>query len=157
LFTQSIAYSNDRGRTFTKYEGNPVQEHIIGGNRDPKVIWFDKAQEWVIILELDETFGIFTSKDLKQWQMQSILEDGAFHDCPELFELPVDGDKNNTMWVIHDGTAKYFCGSAGVQRHPQKRWAMHSNGMGIDGIRTNTGYAIQPADNISCRAYITHY
>jgi fructan beta-fructosidase len=110
LFTQSIAYSNDRGRTVTKYEGNPVQEHIIGGNRDPRVIWYEDTQEWVIILELDETFGFFTSKDLKQWQMQSILEDGAFHDCPELFELPVDGDKSNTMWVIHDGTGKYFCG-----------------------------------------------
>ena len=109
-YTQSIAYSNDRGRTFTKYEGNPVQEHIIGGNRDPKAIWFDKTQEWVILLELEETFGIFTSKDLKKWEMQSDLEDGAFHDCPELFELPVDGDENNTMWVIHDGTAKYFCG-----------------------------------------------
>jgi len=109
-FTQSVAYSNDRGRTLTKYEGNPVQQHIIAGNRDPKVIWWEKTQEWVIILELDETFGIFTSKDLKKWEMQSNLEDGAFHDCPELFELPVDGDKNNTMWVIHDGTGKYFCG-----------------------------------------------
>jgi len=109
-FTQSIAYSNDRGRTVTKYEGNPVQEHIIGGNRDPKVIWWEETQEWVIILELDETFGFFTSKDLKKWEMQSVLEDGAFHDCPELFELPVDGDENNTKWVIHDGTGNYFCG-----------------------------------------------
>ncbi len=109
-FTQSIAYSNDRARTFTKYEGNPVQENVIGINRDPKVIWWEETQEWVIILELNETFGFFTSEDLKQWEMQSILEDGAFHDCPELFELPVDGDANNTKWVIHDGTGNYFCG-----------------------------------------------
>jgi fructan beta-fructosidase len=110
LFTQSIAYSNDRGRTLTKHKGNPVQEHIIGGNRDPKVIWWEETQEWVIILELDETFGFFTSKDLKQWERQSVLEGGAFHDCPELFELPVDGDENNTKWIIHDGTGKYFYG-----------------------------------------------
>jgi len=109
-FTQSIAYSNDRGRILTKYEGNPVQEHIIASNRDPKIIWCDKTQEWVMILELDEYFGFFTSKDLKKWEMQSTLEDGHFHDCPEMFQLPVDGDESNTMWVIHDGTGKYFCG-----------------------------------------------
>jgi sucrose-6-phosphate hydrolase SacC (GH32 family) len=87
-----------------------VQEYIIGGNRDPKAIWYEKTQEWIIILEFDETFGFFTSKDLKKWKQQSILEDGAFHDCPEMFELPVDGDESNKMWVIHDGTGNYFCG-----------------------------------------------
>ena len=119
-FTQSIAYSNDLARTVTKYEGNPVQEHIIGGNRDPKAIWHEKTQEWVIILEFDETFGFFTSKDLKKWEQQSILEDGAFHDCPEMFELPVDGDKNNKMWVIHDGTGKYFCGDFDGKKYTPK-------------------------------------
>lgn len=109
-FTQSLAYSNDRGRTLTKYAGNPVQGHINKINRDPKVIWWDQTQEWVIILELNDTFGFFTSKNLKRWELQSILEDGAFHDCPELFELPVDGDENNTKWIIHDGTGKYFYG-----------------------------------------------
>ena len=46
------------------YEGNPVQEHIAGGNRDPKAIWYEPAQEWVIVLYLDENMmGFFTSKD----------------------------------------------------------------------------------------------
>ncbi|MHC5155597.1 MAG: glycoside hydrolase family 32 protein [Planctomycetota bacterium] len=140
-YTQSIAYSNDRGRTFTKYEGNPVQEHIIGGNRDPKAIWFDKTQEWVILLELEETFGIFTSKDLKKWEMQSDLEDGAFHDCPELFELPVDGDENNTMWVIHDGTAKYFCGDFDGKKYtPQTELIKRNYG--------NCFYAAQAFNNV---------
>jgi fructan beta-fructosidase len=120
LMTQSIAYSNDLARTVTKYEGNPVQEHIIGGNRDPKAIWHEEMQEWVIILEFDETFGFFTSKDLKKWEQQSILEDGAFHDCPEMFELPVDGDENNKMWVIHDGTGKYFCGDFDGKKYTPK-------------------------------------
>jgi len=140
-FTQSIAYSNDRGRSFTKYEGNPVQEHIIGGNRDPKVIWFDKTQEWVILLELEETFGIFTSKDLKKWEMQSVLEAGAFHDCPELFELPVDGDENNTKWVIHDGTGNYFCGDFdGKKYSPQTELIKRNYG--------NCFYAAQAFSNI---------
>jgi len=126
-FTQSIAYSNDRGRTLTKYKGNPVQGHIIGGNRDPRVIWWEETQEWVILLELDETFGIFTSKDLKKWELQSILEDGAFHDCPELFELPVDGDENNKMWVIHDGTGKYFCGDFDGKKYTPKTELIERN------------------------------
>ena len=92
------------------FVGQTCMNLIVDGNRDPKVIWFDKTQEWVILLELEETFGIFTSKDLKKWEMQSDLEAGAFHDCPELFELPVDGDENNTKWIIHDGTGKYFYG-----------------------------------------------
>ncbi|QEG37392.1 GH32 C-terminal domain-containing protein [Bythopirellula goksoeyrii] len=109
LFTQSIAYSNDRGRTLTKYAGNPVLPNIAPINRDPKVLWWEEGQEWVVILELDETFGFFTSKDLKKWEMQSNLLDGHFHDCPEMFELSVD-DENNKKWVIHDGTGNYFCG-----------------------------------------------
>ncbi|MHA2203316.1 MAG: glycoside hydrolase family 32 protein, partial [Candidatus Hodarchaeales archaeon] len=51
-FTQSIAYSNDRGRTFVKYSGNPVQEHIRLSNRDPKVIWYAPSNQWVIVLYL---------------------------------------------------------------------------------------------------------
>ena len=46
-FTQSIAYSNDRGRSWIKYEGNPVIEHIVASNRDPKVIWHEPTEKWV--------------------------------------------------------------------------------------------------------------
>ena len=49
-FTQSIAYSNDRGRTWTKYEKNPVLKHIVGGNRDPKVFWHAPSKQWIMAL-----------------------------------------------------------------------------------------------------------
>jgi fructan beta-fructosidase len=108
-FTQSIAYSNDRGRTLTVYEGNPVLGHINGGNRDPKVIWHTPTRQWVMALYLDDhEMGFFTSKDLKSWEFQSKIK--CFHECPELFALPVDGDKNNEKWILYGGSGEYLIG-----------------------------------------------
>ena len=109
-FTQSIAYSNDRGRAFTKYEGNPIIGHIRGGNRDPKVIWHEPTGKWVMVLYVEEEeMDFFTSTDLKNWTKTSRLK--SFHECPELFELPVDGDENNKKWVLYGAAADYFIGS----------------------------------------------
>ena len=73
-FTQALAYSNDKGRTWTKYEDNPVQGHLCEGNRDPKVIWDENAKQWVIVLyTCDNTLVFFTSPDLKQWEQVSEL------------------------------------------------------------------------------------
>jgi fructan beta-fructosidase len=117
-FTQSIAYSNDRGRTWKVYEHNPILGHINGSNRDPKVIWHKPTSQWVMALYLDKrTMGFFTSGDLKSWEFQSKLE--CFHECPELFELPVDGDTNNkrnpasreSKWILYGGSGDYLIGS----------------------------------------------
>jgi fructan beta-fructosidase len=108
-FTQSIAYSNDRGRTCTVYEGNPVLGHINGGNRDPKVIWHTPTGQWVMALYLDDReMAFFTSKDLKSWEFQSKLK--CFHECPELFELPVDGDENDKKWILYGASGEYLVG-----------------------------------------------
>jgi fructan beta-fructosidase len=109
-FTQSIAYSNDRGRTLTKYQGNPIIGHIRGGNRDPKVIWHEPTKRWVMVLYVEESeMDFFTSTDLKKWTKTSRLK--SFHECPELFELPVDGDGDNKKWVLYGAAADYFIGS----------------------------------------------
>jgi len=108
-FTQSIAYSNDRGRTMKVYEGNPILGHISGSNRDPKVIWHVPTGQWVMALYLDKRMmGFFTSDDLKSWEFQSKIE--CFHECPELFELPVDGDENNKKWILYGGSGEYLIG-----------------------------------------------
>jgi len=108
-FTQSIAYSNDRGRTLKVYESNPVLGHINGGNRDPKVIWHTPTAQWVMALYLDDRdMGFFTSKDLKSWKFQSKIK--CFHECPELFALPVDGDKKNEKWILYGGIGEYLVG-----------------------------------------------
>jgi sucrose-6-phosphate hydrolase SacC (GH32 family) len=120
---ECIAYSNDRGRTFKIYEGNPV---ITDSRRDPKPIWYkydkddtplnEKAKElgghWVIGVysEGSEGKGIsyHTSVDLKNWTKQSYI-DGYF-ECPEIFELAVDGNKQNKKWVMFGGSARYAVG-----------------------------------------------
>jgi sucrose-6-phosphate hydrolase SacC (GH32 family) len=108
-FTQSIAYSNDRGRTWTKYEGNPVQGHLNHQNRDTKVIWWEETKEWVLVLYLiNERMAFLRSPDLKRWELQSLLK--SFHECPELFQLPVDGDEDNKKWIHHGGSGDYLIG-----------------------------------------------
>jgi len=108
-FTQSIAYSNDRGRTWNIYEHNPVLGHINGSNRDPKVIWHEPTHQWVMALYLDDKMmGFLTSKDLKSWDLQSRLK--CFHECPELFALPVDGNENDKKWILYGGNGEYLIG-----------------------------------------------
>ncbi|MFQ6132034.1 MAG: GH32 C-terminal domain-containing protein [Armatimonadota bacterium] len=107
---ESIAYSNDRGRTFTDYDGNPVVKHR---GRDPKVIWYEPGGHWVMAVydERDGSRGIafYSSPDLKDWQYQSRIE--GYYECPELFELPVDGDENNRKWVVYAADGDYALGS----------------------------------------------
>jgi fructan beta-fructosidase len=110
-FTQSIAYSNDRGRTFKIYEGNPVQENLDYINRDPKVIWHEQSGQWVIVLHFDErAMAFFTSKDLKSWEYQSELESEILVDCPELFQLCIDGNDKDKKWILYGGSGHYIIG-----------------------------------------------
>ena len=106
---EAIAFSNDRGRTFTEFEGNPAVEHR---GRDPKVIWYEPGGHWVMAVydERDDSKGVafYTSADLKAWEYQSRI-DGYF-ECPEIFELAVDGDKQNTRWVVYGGSGDYAIG-----------------------------------------------
>jgi fructan beta-fructosidase len=121
---EALASSNDRGRTFTYFEGNPILKHP--GN-DPKVIWYTykkndrplnaRAQElgghWVMAVYdftrgFDKNTAFHTSTDLKKWTEQSHLP--GYAECPELVELPVDGDKQNTRWVTFAADAQYAIG-----------------------------------------------
>lgn len=110
-FTQCLAYSNDKGRTFTKYAKNPIIKHIKGGNRDPKVFYYAPGKHWVMALYLDgDEYAIFSSSNLIDWQQTSNLRFPNDGECPDLFELPIDGDKKNTKWVFVAGTGNYMIG-----------------------------------------------
>ena len=110
-FSQCIAYSTDRGRTWTKYAKNPVLSHIIGGNRDPKVIWYAPESKWVMALFLDgNTYALFDSPDLKSWRRLSDVVIPGAGECPEFFEIPVHGQKAETRWVFYGGNALYLIG-----------------------------------------------
>ncbi len=109
LQTQNLAFSNDRGRTWSKYPSNPVLNLHMSDFRDPKVFWSQPSARWVMVVSLpnDHKVRIYGSKDLKTW---SALSDfgpaGATAgqwECPELFELPVDGAQGKTRWVLKIG------------------------------------------------------
>ena len=109
--SQALAYSLDSGKTLTKYEGNPTLPHIVGGNRDPKIFWYEPTQRWIVALYLDgEDYALFESKDLKSWTELCRIEKLGCSECPDIFELPVDGDDNNRLWVFWGGDGKYLLG-----------------------------------------------
>jgi fructan beta-fructosidase len=116
-FTQGIAYSNDRGRTWTKYENNPVIGHLVHENRDPKVFWYAPQQKWVMALYLDHNdFALFSSRNLKQWEKMSDLKLPDDIECPELFELPVDGNAGNSRWIFYGAHGRYLIGQFDGQK-----------------------------------------
>jgi sucrose-6-phosphate hydrolase SacC (GH32 family) len=111
-FGQSLAYSNDRGRTWKKYEGNPVLKQIAGGNRDPQVFWHEPTKKWVMVLYVRRGRAhFFTSEDLKRWTPAAEVPLPGFHECPDLFALPVDGDPKNRKWVLYDARFQYWVGA----------------------------------------------
>jgi len=99
---ECIIYSNDRGRTFQEFEGNPVIRH---SGRDPRPFWYAPGKHWVIAVFDEGGFAFYTSTDLKKWTQQSRLE--GFHECPDLFELPLGDQK---LWVVTAATDNYMVG-----------------------------------------------
>jgi fructan beta-fructosidase len=109
LQTQNLAYSNDRGRTWTRYAQNPVLDLHMSDFRDPKVVWSERARRWVMAVSLpnDHKVRFYGSTDLKHWRMLSDFGPaGATSgqwECPELFELPVESKPGQTRWVLKVG------------------------------------------------------
>ncbi|MCY9691397.1 glycoside hydrolase family 32 protein [Paenibacillus alginolyticus] len=103
---QSLAYSSDSGRTWTKYSGNPVlTDSRFPDFRDPKVFWHTQTNQWVMILASGQTVSIYHSANLKDWSFASQFGDGegahvGVWECPDLFELAIDGDPARTKWVM---------------------------------------------------------
>lgn len=103
--TQGIAYSNDRGRTWTKYAGNPVLDNPgIRDFRDPKVSWHEESRQWVMILAVLDRVHFYTSPNLKDWTFAGEFgadwgAHGGVWECPDLFELPVEGT-DESRWVF---------------------------------------------------------
>ena len=105
---ESLAYSNDRGRTFTVYAGNPVVEHK---GRDPKIVWHEPTGRWVMAV-YDETeersIDFYSSANLREWRFESRLP--GFYECPELLELPTEGGAE-TQWIVFAADGQYVLGS----------------------------------------------
>ncbi|MEM8528360.1 MAG: glycoside hydrolase family 32 protein [Bacteroidota bacterium] len=101
---QSIAYSNDKGRTWTKYESNPVIPNPgIKDFRDPKVIWYEASERWVMVIAARDRVKIYSSHNLKDWQFESDfgMDYGmqALWECPDLFPIKVE-ETGEEKWVM---------------------------------------------------------
>lgn len=102
---QSLAYSLDNGETFTIYPGNPVLT-LESEARDPNMFWNPETRKWTMVLAhaLDHEMLIFSSEDMKNWNLESSFgkglgaQDGVW-ECPDLFELPVEGT-DIKKWVL---------------------------------------------------------
>lgn len=109
LQTQNLAYSNDRGRTWTKYRANPVLNLHMADFRDPKVFWSQQSRQWVMAVSLpnDHKVRLYGSATLKEWHTLSEFgpagATGGQWECPELFELPVEGTSGERRWVLKVG------------------------------------------------------
>ena len=123
---QHLAYSTDNGDSWTIYDGNPVLDIDNYDFRDPKVFWHDETSRWIMVVAraVDRVIDIYGSDDLKEWELLSEFGpqgsvEGVW-ECPDLIELRVDGDPENTRWVLQidviDGSpaggtgAQYFIG-----------------------------------------------
>ena len=118
---QCLAFSKDSGRTFTKYEKNPILCPADGLRdfRDPKVFRYEPEDKWVMIVSADKEMRFYDSKNLKDWNYMSSFGEGygvqpCQFECPDMVELPVDGDLNRKKWalIVNVNPGCYFGGSA---------------------------------------------
>ena len=104
---QSIAYSTDKGRSWIKYAGNPVLPNQgVPDFRDPKVFRHGPTSRWVLVAATFDCVTLYTSPNLRDWTYASTFGkgqglEGFIWECPDLFELPIDGDTAHTKWVLN--------------------------------------------------------
>jgi sucrose-6-phosphate hydrolase SacC (GH32 family) len=105
--TQCLSYSLDHGRSWKRYEKNPI---MLFPERDPKVFWHAPGAHWVMIMYGEGKYHIFTSKNLLDWKNENHPIAESF-ECPDFFELPIDGDKEKKKWVLIQGNGNYSIGT----------------------------------------------
>ena len=123
--SQSMAYSLDNGKTFIKYEHNPILTSTERDFRDPKVFWYAPGKHWVMMLAVGQEMQIYSSGNLKEWKEESSFgamqgAHGGVWECPDLVEVAVEGSKEK-KWVLicnlnpggpfGGSAAQYFVGS----------------------------------------------
>jgi sucrose-6-phosphate hydrolase SacC (GH32 family) len=114
---QRIAYSNDKGRTWKKYEKNPIIPYAPTDDaRNPKVFWYEPGKHYVMALyrkpenrELAKGISFYTSNDLINWTFKSHIP--GFSECPDLVELSLGRREDEKKWVIFDADGSYVVGS----------------------------------------------
>ena len=122
LQTQDLAFSHDRGRTWTKYESNPVLDIGEADFRDPKVFWHNPTKRWVMVVTLavQKKLQFYGSLNLKEWTLLSEFGPAGSPsklnwECPDVFELPIENEPGQTRWVLETdmGSGAIAGGSGG--------------------------------------------
>lgn len=119
--TQDIAYSNDRGRTWTKYAGNPVIDLQMSDFRDPKVFWHEASEKWVmtVSLPLERKVRFYGSQNLKEWNLLSEFGPAGavkgIWECPDLFPVEIEGSKESKWVLIVNIGSGAIAGGSGCQ------------------------------------------
>ena len=146
---QCISYSTDRGRTWVKYEKNPVLVHSY---RDPNVFWYEPDKKWVMILygPPENSYVLLGSTNLLNWEQLSVIPD--MYECPDMFPLCLDGNKELEKWVVVDGSGDYVIGRFDGQRFESESQKMKGDyghnfyaSMTFDGMPEEDGRRIQMA------------
>ena len=112
---ECLAYSPDGGQTLVEYGGNPVLRHQ---GRDPRIIWYAPGRKWVMVV-YDEPenawrYAFYESTDLRTWRFMTAID--GFYECPDLFELPLDGDPTRRKWVLYGAARREENGRRQVAR-----------------------------------------
>ena len=116
--TQSMVYSTDNGKTFTKYEGNPVITSNVPDFRDPHMFWNEDIKKWNMILAAGQHMEIYSSDNLKDWKLESSFGEtygnhGGVWECPDLMKMKVRGtNKEKWMLICNINPGGPFGGSA---------------------------------------------
>ena len=155
---ECLAYSKDGGMTFTELPENPVVKHK---GRDPQIIWYAPEQKWVMTIynedpgaETEATptsdpksknhnIAFYESKNLRQWTRTGAFTDpdrAAIYECPNLFELPIEGKPNETRWILYGAQNRFFIG-----KFDGKTFTKES---GPHGSRPGALYAAQLFSNV---------
>lgn len=116
---QGLAYTQD-GKKFNKFE-RPLVTKITDGNRDPKVIWHEPTKKWVMVFYVTESgdqhaMHFYNSDNLKDWTPTSVVKGGIGNDrylfeCPEFFELEVEGGNGEKKWILTGANSEYAVGT----------------------------------------------
>ena len=118
--TQSMAYSTDGGRTFKKYERNPVITAKMPDFRDPHLFWHEETSRWIMILAAGQEMQIYSSANLKDWTMESSFgreygSHGGVWECPDLMRLPVRGTGQQKWMLVCNINPGFVYGGSGTQ------------------------------------------
>ena len=113
---QNLAFSNDKGSTWTKYAKNPVISNPGMEAHDPKVFYYQRTGKWILALYKGKPadsngagISFYSSKDLLHWEFSSQLE--GFAECPDIFEVAFEGKSTEKKWIVMSGSGEYKVGT----------------------------------------------